>query len=210
MSMTVNISDTVNAFTATLTEQRTALVAELETLDQQRAGIVQQMGQIDRTLAALKAPAKVAATTATGTGRKMSEQGKANIKTALDARRARLAAEAEGKATEGVAVPEKGTEEEKVVVQEASVPTIKVTALEKDVLVGGILNNNFQDGSGGTSSIWVDQIIDNGSTKLVTAKQLSGVVASLSKKKLISTDGEGISLTETGLAVAKAVANVTA
>ena len=112
MSMTVNISDTVNAFTATLTEQRTALVAELETLDQQRAGIVQQMGQIDRTLAALKAPAKVAATTATGTGRKMSEQGKANIKTALDARRARLAAEAEGKATEGVAVPEKGTEEQ--------------------------------------------------------------------------------------------------
>ncbi len=39
--------------------------------------------------------------------------------------------------------------------------------MKRDVLVNGILKNNFQDGSDGTEQIWVDQILDNGSCKIV-------------------------------------------
>ena len=213
---TVNVHNAIEAFAATLNESRNELINELEVLDQQRVEVVKQLGKIDQTLAALSGkpmPNNVVSSNGPGTRKPMSAEGKENIRKALEARRLRLAAEAGGKPTETVAVPEAATEvpsepvQAPVVEAPAVAPAVKVTDLEKDVLVGGILKNNFQDGAEGTQSIWVNQIIDNGATKLVKAKQLPGVVASLSKKGLVSTDGEGITLTESGLALARGLAN---
>lgn len=196
------------AITAISTEH-TTLTGQLTTLDEkykaERLEIVSQLTPLAKALEALtgKGKERPAGSNGEKTRRPMSQEGKDNIRKALEARKLRLAGETP---SETPSLPSQGAEEQSEPKSEAT-PTVKTTELEKDVLLGGIYLNNFQDGSKGEASIWVDQIIANGATKKVTPKQLPGVVASLSKKGLISTDGEGINLTATGLEIAKGLAD---
>jgi hypothetical protein len=172
------LTETLNQMDAEHKSRRELILAELMPLNKAIASLTGKSATPTKSVMATRKP--------------MSEAGKENIRKALAARKANPAG---SKVTEPVSVPSTPIEQPKT--------TVKTTAMERDVLVNGILKNNFQDGSDGTQQIWVDQILDNGSCKIVKKNSLPGVVASLSKKELVSTDGEGILLTETGLALAK-------
>lgn len=73
-----------------------------------------------------------------------------------------------------------------------------MTANELKVLKA-IRENFFQNGDPTCrSGVWVDSINDSHADSGITGKALSGVVSSLTAKKLVYTDGEVISLTELG------------
>lgn len=60
---------------------------------------------------------------------------------------------------------------------------MRLTALEEDVILNGIGNNEFLDGD--DSSVWSDSVAE--ACKVCKKEQLSGVVASLVKKGLVAT-----------------------
>ena len=74
---------------------------------------------------------------------------------------------------------------------------MRLTALEEDVILNGIGNNEFlyED----DSTVWSDSVVET--CKVCTKKQLSGVVASLIKKGLvIAPRGDGtMALTAEGV-----------
>ena len=71
---------------------------------------------------------------------------------------------------------------------------MSLTELEKDVIkaIGG---NQYADVP--ADPIWVFAVEYD--TKIVTKKQISGVISSLSKKGLLVTDGETVHLTPEGV-----------
>jgi hypothetical protein len=84
---------------------------------------------------------------------------------------------------------------------------MRTTGLEAIVL-HHIAYNLYQPGNGrrpetfgDTSAIWSNAITDSNSLETVRSKSLPGVVTSLSRKGLVQSDGECVSLTETGFEI---------
>lgn len=82
------------------------------------------------------------------------------------------------------------------------------TDLEIKVLTA-VLHNYFHDGAQDFDKIngyvWSNCINDSDKPSGIEGKQLSGVVASLCRKKLLNSDGECVALTKEGYDIAKAV-----
>jgi hypothetical protein len=89
---------------------------------------------------------------------------------------------------------------------------LKLTDLEKDVMINGLFNSEFNDTSieeiekdgynfRNHIVVWRECVID--CCKVVTEKQISGVISSLSKKGLVNSNGETVSITEEGVKVLK-------
>ena len=87
----------------------------------------------------------------------------------------------------------------------------KVTELEKAVLIN-IAENQYTESNGGVPQssdecmgVWTDSIEEGGPEECPSGKSLSGVMSSLTKKKLINSieddDGDQTYLTDSGFEV---------
>lgn len=169
-----------------------AIIALRKKHQAERRELVNELAALTRALKALNAPLTPNRPT---TGKKLSDEHRQKIKDAFAAKKA-----AATLTLVPALEPAPAASEE----QSAAPAGPKLTALESDVLVNGILRNNFQDGADGAGQIWSEQLIANGKTEKVTPKQLPGVVTTLIKKGLVQSDNEAVWLTESGIAVAKA------
>lgn len=83
---------------------------------------------------------------------------------------------------------------------------VKITEKELKVLFA-IRNNDYCNGDA-TAATWVECINASSTPSGVEGRSLSGVVASLAKKDLVSTNGESIALTSTGLDATKGISDL--
>ena len=212
------IADALRTIDRDHTEALTKLASDHRA---KRQELVVELANLNKALRALKAPV-VTVSRSANTGKALSDEHREKIRQGL-ARHAAKKAESKAvsslsaltptpssshaeAATEGHGAPVAKSVTSAVQDAVSNTRATKLTELEHDVLVNGILRNNFQDGAEGEQAIWSDQIVSNGRMEKVTAKQLPGVVASLVKKGLLTSDGEAVQLTDSGISVARAAA----